>query len=55
MKTSSLPLSKIKDMIAALAEFPQRVIWKWERKALPGNPKNILVSKWLPQNDILGM
>ncbi|CAH2041369.1 unnamed protein product, partial [Iphiclides podalirius] len=37
----------------ALADLPQRVVWKWETKSLPGKPKNIFVSKWLPQNDLL--
>ncbi|XP_072931510.1 UDP-glucosyltransferase 2-like [Epargyreus clarus] len=53
MRTSTLPQTKLESIIAAVQELPQRVIFKWERKTLPGNPKNIYVSKWLPQNDIL--
>ncbi|CAH2090412.1 unnamed protein product [Euphydryas editha] len=52
-KAASTPKDKVETIIAALSELPQRVIWKWEAKSLPGNPKNIYFSKWLPQNDIL--
>jgi len=26
---------------------------KWESDVLPGKPDNVLISKWLPQNDVL--
>lgn len=54
LKAASTPKDKLEAIFAALAELPQRVIFKWEEKTLPGNPKNVYVSKWLPQNDILG-
>nr|XP_034832886.1 UDP-glucuronosyltransferase 2B1-like [Maniola hyperantus] len=53
LKAASTPKDKIEAIIGALSKFPQRVIWKWEDNTLPGNPKNIYLSKWLPQNDIL--
>ncbi|CAH2090413.1 unnamed protein product [Euphydryas editha] len=53
LKPSTIPLEILKEIISALSELPQRVIWKWNKKSLPGNPKNIYLSKWLPQNDIL--
>ncbi|XP_052742279.1 uncharacterized protein LOC112052352 [Bicyclus anynana] len=53
LKAVSTPRDKIDAIIDALSKFPQRVIWKWEESSLPGNPKNIYLSKWLPQNDIL--
>ncbi|XP_050344523.1 UDP-glycosyltransferase UGT5-like [Nymphalis io] len=53
LKATLTPKDKIEAITAALSELPQRVIWKWEEKTLPGNPKNIYLSKWLPQNDIL--
>ena len=31
----------------------QRVIFKWEEDHLDGKPDNVLLSKWLPQQDIL--
>ncbi|KAL0878881.1 hypothetical protein ABMA27_003892 [Loxostege sticticalis] len=53
LKAASTPKDKLMEIIKALSQLPQRVIWKWEEKNLPGNPKNIYVSNWLPQNDIL--
>ncbi|CAG9788161.1 unnamed protein product [Diatraea saccharalis] len=53
LKAASTPKDKLKVIISALSELPQRVVWKWEEKTLPGNPKNIYLSNWLPQNDIL--
>lgn len=54
LKPSSIKPEKLKSIIEALEELPQRVVWKWNKRTLPGNPKNIYLSKWLPQNDILG-
>ncbi|XP_069686119.1 UDP-glucosyltransferase 2-like [Periplaneta americana] len=35
-------------------ELPQfRVLWKWETDQLPGQPSNVKVAKWLPQQDLL--
>ncbi|CAG9583267.1 unnamed protein product [Danaus chrysippus] len=53
LKPSSIKPEKLNSILEALEELPQRVIWKWNKKTLPGNPKNIYLSKWLPQNDIL--
>ncbi|KPJ20034.1 UDP-glucuronosyltransferase 2B15 [Papilio machaon] len=53
LRTASIPKDKMQAILTALAELPQRVVWKWEAKSLPGKPKNIFVSKWLPQNDLL--
>lgn len=38
---------------AVFAQIPQRVIWKSEEE-IEELPANVLVSKWLPQRDILG-
>ncbi|CAG4945780.1 unnamed protein product [Parnassius apollo] len=54
LRAASIPKDKLQTILDALAKLPQRVIWKWEAKSLPGKPKNIFLSKWLPQNDILG-
>ncbi|KAM3961543.1 UDP-glycosyltransferase UGT5-like [Aphomia sociella] len=53
LRAATAPLDKLQAIIDALSLLPQRVIWKWEKESLPGNPKNIYLSKWLPQNDIL--
>ncbi|XP_031426690.1 UDP-glucuronosyltransferase 2B13-like [Clupea harengus] len=43
-----------KDIAAAFAELPQKVIWRHvgERPSTLGN--NTLLVKWMPQNDLLG-
>lgn len=35
------------------SELKQKVLWKWE-KEFTGLPANIKISKWFPQQDILG-
>ncbi|XP_052750704.1 uncharacterized protein LOC113512976 [Galleria mellonella] len=54
IRGASTPKEKIRAIIEAISQLPQRVIWKWEEKTFPeGNTKNIYFSNWLPQNDIL--
>ncbi|XP_059045118.1 uncharacterized protein LOC131840922 [Achroia grisella] len=53
LKATTMPTDKLKAIIDALSELPQRVIWKWEDKTPLGGAKNIYLSKWMPQNDIL--
>jgi glucuronosyltransferase len=54
IKSSKMPPEKVKAFLDAFAELPQRVLWKWEAESLPGQPKNVMLGKWFPQNDILG-
>ncbi|XP_045499747.1 UDP-glucosyltransferase 2-like [Colias croceus] len=53
LKANTTPKDRIEAIVAALSELPQRILWKWEETTLPGNPKNIFISPWLPQNDVL--
>ncbi|XP_049943342.1 UDP-glucosyltransferase 2-like [Schistocerca serialis cubense] len=39
--------------LEAFQELPQKVLWKWESDSLPGQPPNVNIIKWAPQNDIL--
>lgn len=54
LSTNTIPKDKLDAIVGAISELPQRFIWKWESDTLPGNPKNVYLSNWLPQNDILG-
>lgn len=54
VKSANLPIETRNEIIAALAQLPYNVLWKWESDHLPGQPKNVFVRKWLPQQDILG-
>lgn len=57
---TNIPSSMLrKEIIDALIEgfkklSPVKVLWKYEKDDLPGKPDNVKISKWLPQNDILG-
>ncbi|XP_066998948.2 UDP-glucosyltransferase 2 [Anabrus simplex] len=53
VRSDRLPKTKIAAILEAFSEIPQRVIWKWESDSLPGQPANVMVAKWLPQQDIL--
>ena len=44
---------KKNDIIAAFSKLKQKVIMKWDSDDLPVKYDNILVRKWLPQDDIL--
>ncbi|KAJ8719644.1 hypothetical protein PYW08_011819 [Mythimna loreyi] len=53
LRATSMPQDKLEAIMEAVSQLPQRIVFKWEEKILPGNPKNIYISNWLPQNDIL--
>ncbi|KAJ9582122.1 hypothetical protein L9F63_003536 [Diploptera punctata] len=53
IRAETLPPEKRDAFLQAFAEFPQRVLWKWEGDTLPGQPKNVKIVKWLPQFDVL--
>jgi len=49
---TSLPKHIKKAFMDALAQIPQRVLWKYEDE-IENIPKNCMVKKWLPQREIL--
>lgn len=55
VKASTLPPYQLQEMLNALSKIPQRIIWKWDNSSTDfQNSDNVLLSPWLPQNDILG-
>ncbi|PSN47108.1 UDP-glucuronosyltransferase 2C1 [Blattella germanica] len=54
LRSSALPDSKRNALLGAFSKIKQNVLWKWENDSLPGQPKNVKLSKWFPQSDILG-
>lgn len=38
----------------AFSELPYKVLWKFEAEEMEGKPDNVKISKWLPQQDVLG-
>lgn len=53
LQSADLPESKLKILINSFSKLKQRVLWKFESDKLPNLPKNVMVKKWLPQDDIL--
>ena len=41
-------------ILKTFSKLKQKVLWKWEDESLPGQPDNVKLGKWLPQQDILG-
>ncbi|XP_053685917.1 UDP-glucosyltransferase 2-like [Sabethes cyaneus] len=53
IKSSSLPQETLDAVLNTLKKLKQRVIWKWDSHDMPNKPSNVLLRKWLPQDDIL--
>jgi len=51
---SSIPKETLQSFMNVFANLPQKVVWKWEDEVPENLPKNIFMSKWLPQQDLLG-
>lgn len=49
-----MPESYRKLFLSAFSKLKQRVIWKWETEQMDDLPSNVKLSKWLPQQDVLG-
>jgi UDP:flavonoid glycosyltransferase YjiC (YdhE family) len=54
LHSSQMGDGKRQAFLEAFSKLKQRVLWKWETDSLPGQPKNVMLGKWLPQSDILG-
>ncbi|KAG7164576.1 UDP-glucuronosyltransferase 3-like 1, partial [Homarus americanus] len=52
MDSKSLPLEYQQILLQVFRRLPQRVIWKFEGE-LKDVPDNVMISKWLPQQDVL--
>lgn len=53
IKASKIPRTTVSYLLSEFAKINQTVLWKWEDDQLPDLPKNVIVRKWFPQNDIL--
>lgn len=48
-----IPMKKLMEVLTVLSKRKELVLWKFGSE-LPGLPKNVIIKKWLPQQDILG-
>ncbi|XP_022837626.1 UDP-glucuronosyltransferase 2B19-like [Spodoptera litura] len=53
VQPSLLPQDRVQMMAKVFSQLPYDVLWKWDKDELPGRSKNIKISKWLPQSDLL--
>lgn len=53
LKSKDLPPSKVEEILTAFRGLKQRVLWKFELDDLPNKPKNLYISDWFPQTDVL--
>lgn len=53
LQGTSFPKDKKQNFQKAFSKIPQRVIWKYENETMDGKPKNVKITKWAPQRDIL--
>lgn len=49
---STLPTHIKNAFKEALAQVPQRILWKYEGE-MEDAPENVMIKKWFPQRDIL--
>lgn len=49
-----MPQHIIEAFKEAFSKIQQRVIWKFE-KPLQGLSSNVMIAKWIPQQDLIGM
>ena len=52
---SSIPREALQSFPRVFAKLPLKIIWKWEEEAPENLSKNIMLSEWLPQQDLLGI
>uniref|UniRef100_V5H0N4 UDP-glucuronosyltransferase n=1 Tax=Anoplophora glabripennis TaxID=217634 RepID=V5H0N4_ANOGL len=53
LNISNLPLTTLDNIMEMFSKMKQRVLLKYEDINLKNKPSNVLISKWLPQSDIL--
>ncbi|XP_045608864.1 UDP-glucosyltransferase 2 [Procambarus clarkii] len=51
---STMPEEYRRAFIEVFGSLKQRVLWKWDQDTMEDLPPNVRISKWLPQQDILG-
>ncbi|XP_070507931.1 UDP-glycosyltransferase UGT5-like [Chironomus tepperi] len=52
-KTEQVSDEKIKTILSVFSKIPQRVIMKWDYDIIEDKSDNVMLGKWLPQDDIL--
>ncbi|XP_058448413.1 UDP-glycosyltransferase UGT5-like [Malaya genurostris] len=54
LRSSAMPAETLRVFLEVFKNLHQyKFLWKWESDQVPVLPENVMVRKWLPQNDIL--
>ncbi|XP_045473130.1 UDP-glycosyltransferase UGT5-like [Harmonia axyridis] len=53
LKSKNLPVKIRESILRVFAKLKVKILWKWEDETLPGQPANVKLSKWFPQQEIL--
>ena len=53
-RSSVMPAEYKKIIVQAFSKLPYKVLWKYEDDSLGEIPENIMIRKWMPQQDVLG-
>ena len=54
LKASVMSEDKRKTLLSVFGKLKQKVLWKWETDEMEDKPSNVMLHKWLPQQDVLG-
>jgi len=54
VKPNEMSASRKNAFIEAFGKLKYQVIWKWNEDSIPNLPSNVLLTKWTPQQDLLG-
>ena len=54
MKSKNIPEATRRVISETFAELPYKILWKFEDDSLEGKPDNVMIMKWVPQQDVLG-
>ena len=53
IKSSSMSKERLNVFLETFRRIKYPVIWKWDSDTIPNLPPNVLLKKWLPQQDLL--
>lgn len=53
MKSKYLDSNIKNAIVSAFSQLPYKIVWKFEDDMFENLPKNVLISKWFPQQDVL--
>ncbi|KAB0792678.1 hypothetical protein PPYR_14637 [Photinus pyralis] len=53
VKSKDIPAETRAIILETFSELPYTILWKFEAENLPNKSDNVIISKWLPQQDVL--